>query len=263
MTPAEIRTEVITDLGRFTHDPLGFVLWAFPWGVEGTSLANEDGPDDWQRQHLLGIGEALRSNPHQPFKDSTASAHGIGKSTSVAWLILWSLMTHEDARGVVTANTENQLRTKTWPEVSKWFSLLQFDCLRQMFVLEATSLHSTQSGHERTWRFDAIPWSQGNPEAFAGLHNAGKRIVLLFDEASTIADAIWDTAEGALTTWQFHGAWMQETRFWTYREVNKDNTTFLERYLERDYNPRDYVKAEIIFLNGVVKQWKTLPRPLN
>ena len=72
-----------------------------------------------------------------------------------------------------------------------------------------------------------------------------------------------ETAEGALTTWQFHGAWMQETRFWTYREVTKDNTTFLERYLERDYNPRDYVKAEIIFLNGVVKQWKTLPRPLN
>lgn len=72
-----------------------------------------------------------------------------------------------------------------------------------------------------------------------------------------------ETAEGALTTWQFHGAWMQETRFWTYREVNKDNTTFLERYLERDYNPRDYVKAEIIFMNGAVKQWKTLPRPLN
>ena len=72
-----------------------------------------------------------------------------------------------------------------------------------------------------------------------------------------------ETAEGALTTWNFHGAWMQETRFWTYREVTKDNTTFLERYLERDYNPRDYVKAEIIFMNGAVKQWRTLPRPLN
>ena len=72
-----------------------------------------------------------------------------------------------------------------------------------------------------------------------------------------------ETAEGALTTWQFHGAWMQETRFWTYREVARDNTTFLERYLERDYNPRDYVKAEITFMNGVVKQWRTLPRPLN
>jgi hypothetical protein len=72
-----------------------------------------------------------------------------------------------------------------------------------------------------------------------------------------------ETTEGALTTWQFHGAWMQETRFWTYREVTKDNTTFLERYLERDYNPRDYIKAEITFMNGVVKQWRTLPRPLN
>ena len=72
-----------------------------------------------------------------------------------------------------------------------------------------------------------------------------------------------ETAEGALTTWHFHSAWMQETRFWTYREVTKENTTFLERYLERDYNPRDYMKAEITFADGEVKQWRTLPRPLD
>ena len=100
------------------------------------------------------------------------------------------MMTREDARGVVTANTEGQLRTKTWPEMAKWFSLLQFDCLREMFTLEATSLRSTQAGHERTWRIDAIPWSQSNTEAFAGLHNAGKRVILIFDEASSIIDPI-------------------------------------------------------------------------
>jgi hypothetical protein len=199
MTPEQIRHEVIADLGRFTHDPLGFVLWAFPWGVEGTSLAGEDGPDEWQSEQLQAIGDDLRANPHKPIQDATASGHGIGKSSQVSWLILWSLMTHEDTRGVATANTEGQLRTKTWPELSKWYSLLQFDCLREMFVLEATSIHSTEKGHERTWRIDAIPWSERNTEAFAGLHNAGKRVILLFDEASSILDAIWDTASGGLT----------------------------------------------------------------
>jgi hypothetical protein len=199
MSPDEIRREVIADLGRFSHDPLGFVLWAFPWGVEGTSLAKEDGPDVWQREQLQAIGDDLKANPHKAIQDATASGHGIGKSSQVSWLILWSLMTHEDTRGVVTANTEGQLRTKTWPELSKWYSLLQFDCLREMFVLEATSLHSTESGHERTWRIDAIPWSERNTEAFAGLHNAGKRVILLFDEASSIIDPIWDTASGGLT----------------------------------------------------------------
>jgi hypothetical protein len=38
-----------------------------------------------------------------------------------------------------------------------------------------------------------------NTEAFAGLHNKGKRIILIFDEASAIADKVWEVAEGAMT----------------------------------------------------------------
>ncbi|WP_394729081.1 terminase [Altererythrobacter sp. GH1-8] len=208
MNADEIRKEVIEDLGRFTHDPLGFVMWAFPWGVEGTSLADEDGPDTWQREQLELIGSKLRDDPFKVIQDATASGHGIGKSSQVAWLILWALMTHPDTRGVVTANTEGQLRTKTWPELAKWYSLLQFDCLRELFVMEATSIHSTDAGHERNWRIDAIPWSERNTEAFAGLHNAGKRTILLFDEASSIIDAIWDTASGGLTDAKTEILWL-------------------------------------------------------
>ena len=36
----------------FRHDPLGYVLFAFPWGVEGTPLAAESGPEPWQRELL-------------------------------------------------------------------------------------------------------------------------------------------------------------------------------------------------------------------
>ena len=41
----------------------------------------------------------------------------------------------------------------------------------------------------------AIPWSETNTEAFAGLHNKGRSIVLMFDEASAIADRIWEVSE--------------------------------------------------------------------
>ena len=44
-----------------------------------------------------------------------------------------------------------------------------------------------------------VPWSERNTEAFAGLHNKGKRILLIFDEASAIPDVIWEVSEGALT----------------------------------------------------------------
>jgi hypothetical protein len=97
---------------------------------------------------------------------------------------------------VLTANTDTQLRTKTWPEVSKWFRLA---INAHWWTVNATSIVSREKGHERIWRADAIPWSENNTEAFAGLHNKGKRIVVIFDEASAIADKIWEVTEGALT----------------------------------------------------------------
>ena len=70
---------------------------------------------------------------------AVASGHGVGKSALVAWIILWALSTLPDTRGVVTANTEGQLRTKTWPELAKWHGLA---INRDWFTYTATALHS-------------------------------------------------------------------------------------------------------------------------
>lgn len=45
-------------------------------------------------------------------------------------------------------------------------------------------------------------------EAFAGLHNEGKRILIIFDEASAIADVIWEVTEGALTDERTQIIWL-------------------------------------------------------
>jgi hypothetical protein len=106
------------------------------------------------------------------------------------------MSTCPDTRGIVTANTEQQLRTKTWPEVAKW---LRLAVNGHWFTYTASALHSALPGCERTWRVDAITWSENNTEAIAGLHNKGKRAFALFDEASAIPDPVWETIEGALT----------------------------------------------------------------
>lgn len=221
VTPAEIRAEVIGTLAKLTHDPRGFVKWAFPWGVPGTSLEREPGPEDWQATQQEDIGERLRAEPFTPILDATGSGHGIGKSTEVAWLILWGLMTRENTRGVVTANTDTQLRTKTWAELSKWYELL-LPPLKDMFKLEATSIHSADKGAERTWRIDMVPWSERNTEAFAGLHNAGGRIIIIFDEASAISDAIWEVTEGATTDADTEILWL------AYGNCTRNNGRFRE-----------------------------------
>lgn len=185
--------ELFALLGELTHNPLGFVYAMFPWG-EG-ELKGCDGPDEWQRQVLEDIGDGVKDIATVT-REAVASGNGIGKSSLVAWLILWAMSTHEDTRGVVTANTETQLRSKTWPELSKWYRLF---IAKDLFKLTATALFSAQKGHDKTWRVDAIPWSKDNPEAFAGLHNQGKRILIIMDEASAIYDEIWRVTEGAVT----------------------------------------------------------------
>lgn len=199
MTPYEAKVALAEAIASYADDPLGFVMFMFPWEREGHALADETGPDTWQRDELGDIGAHLRQTPFEPFRSSTASGHGIGKSAETSWVILWSTMTMLDARGVVTANSDTQLRTKTWAELAKWwgYACEEHPLLRDLFTLTATAFY--QNDREKTWRCDAIPNNPRNPAAFAGMHNAGKRVTIVVDEASEIQDPIWETIEGALT----------------------------------------------------------------
>lgn len=187
--------EIIDRLAEFSTDPYGFVMWAFPWGEPGGELAKFKGPEPWQEKLLREVGSGVLTI-QGAIRFARTSGHGIGKSAFVSWLILWGMSTAPDTVGVVTANTETQLKTKTWVQLAVWYRRL---ICREMFKMTATALFSQDPEHERTWRMDMVPWSERNTEAFAGLHNQGKRILLIFDEASAIPDVIWEVAEGALT----------------------------------------------------------------
>ncbi|MDP1748678.1 MAG: terminase, partial [Reyranella sp.] len=180
-------------LDRYRLDPLGFVDWAFPWG--SGPLAGHKGPEKWQADVLGQIGDGLCSR-NGPVRIAVASGHGVGKSALVAWLLLWAMATQPSTRGVVTANTETQLKTKTWAELGKWHRLA---LSHNWCDLGASALTSALPETEEAGRIDMVPWAAHNAEAFAGLHNKGSRVLLVFDEASAIADPIWETAEGALT----------------------------------------------------------------
>ena len=197
--------ELVADIGRFCSDPLGFVRYAYPWGKLG-DLESSSGPREWQESILKTIGEHLNSKQRfTPLQIAVASGHGIGKSALIAMVTDWAMSTCEDCRVVMTANTEAQLRTKTWPEVSKWTKLA---INTHWFNVTATTINVCDPGHERLWRVDAIPWSENNTEAFAGLHNVGKRIVVVFDESSAISDEIWKVTEGALTDQDTEIIWL-------------------------------------------------------
>lgn len=262
----EKHDELIEALGALTHDPLAFVYFAYPWGEPGTPLEDMEGPDEWQIQILKDIGEQLKKGKElqTAIQEAVASGHGIGKSALISWLIHFAISTHENTRGVVTANTEGQLRTKTWPELSKWHNMF---IAKDLFTYTATAIFSSDKDYEKTWRIDAIPWSKNSPESFAGLHNQGNRILVLFDEASAIDDVIWEVTEGALTDanteiiWcafgnptrnsgRFRECFRKYRKFWnTYqidsRTVKISNKAKIEEWLEAYGEDSDFFKVRV------------------
>lgn len=258
--------ELIEALGALTHDPLAFVYFAYPWGEPGTPLEDMEGPDEWQIQILKDIGEQLKKGKdlQTAIQEAVASGHGIGKSALISWLIHFAISTHENTRGVVTANTEGQLRTKTWPELSKWHNMF---IAKDLFTYTATAIFSSDKDYEKTWRIDAIPWSKNSPESFAGLHNQGNRILVLFDEASAIDDVIWEVTEGALTDanteiiWcafgnptrnsgRFRECFRKYRKFWnTYqidsRTVKISNKAKIDEWLEAYGEDSDFFKVRV------------------
>lgn len=261
----DLEAELVEKIATFTHDPLGFVLFAFDWGV-GALVDFPDGPDQWQREILTQIGEQLKAgiSATEAIQIAVASGHGIGKSALVAWLIEWAMSTCEDCKGVVTANTENQLKTKTWAELAKWHRL---SITEHWFKLTATALFSKDPLHEKTWRIDMVAWSESNTEAFAGLHNLGKRILLIYDEASAISDLIWEVSEGALTDsnteiiWccfgnptqnigRFRECWAKFKHRWTTKQIDSrtvkiSNKSQIQKWIDDYGEDHDFVRVRV------------------
>jgi hypothetical protein len=185
-------------IASMVYDPLKFVKFAFPWGEPGV-LKEHTGPDTWQTEILTQLGQQLRGESEGAVRFATASGHGIGKSALVAWVILWFISTRPHPQIRVTANTREQLLKTTFRELAVWHKRA---INQHWFTWTATKFYNND--HPETWFANAIPWSEHNTEAFAGLH--AEHVLVLFDEASGIDDVIWEVTEGAMTT--KGAAWM-------------------------------------------------------
>lgn len=208
--------QLAESLGALYDDPLGYVMFCFPWDTEKSiqlvkldekykdRFDSEYGPDVWACEFLDDLGEQIRlrgfngRDAVDPIAYATASGHGIGKSVLVAWLAKFILDTRPFSKGVLTANTAEQLKTKTWAEVGKWHKM---SLTAHWFKYSAArgSMSLTHVDNKETWRLDAQTCREENSEAFAGLHAANSTPFYLFDEASNIPDKIFEVREGGTT----------------------------------------------------------------
>jgi hypothetical protein len=193
MTNMEIEDGLVEQMLKFKDDPLGFVLFAFDWGVG--ELTGWNGPDDWQRDFLIELRDRIKSRkPGEVIKIAVKTGKGPGKTAVEAWLILWLNSTRPDFAGIATANTGDQLDTKLWRELSLWW---QRAINKHWFQWTATRFY--QVDHKDTWGMDALKWSEHKPDAFGGLHNGGRGQAVVIDEGSAVASSIYDVVDSTMT----------------------------------------------------------------
>lgn len=184
---------------EFYADPLGFVLFAFPWGERG-ALEEHDGPDEWQRQFLTDLGNHVKerkfngADPVMPVRMAVSSGHGIGKGVLAAMIHWWIMSTRPHSQGTVTANSFPQLETKTWAKIRSWGKL----CITSDWF----NIGSDMVRHKvypASWFSSAQSCREENSESFAGQHAASATSFYMFDEASAIPPVIFEVAAGGLT----------------------------------------------------------------
>ena len=241
---------IAQDIAGFYDDPLAYVMYVFPWSSDPSiqqvkldeaykdRFNSEYGPDRWACEFLDDLGADIKKrrfngrNTVDPIRYSTASGHGIGKSALVSWLIKFILDTRPRSKGVVTANTSDQLRTKTWAELGKWHALSITEHLytltsgRGAMALKRKGTDDKGVPWGERWACTAQTCREENAESFQGLHAAESTPFFIFDEASGIPDKIWSARAG--------GATDGEPMFFDFGNPTRKSGQFFENCMGRD-----------------------------
>jgi hypothetical protein len=160
----------------YRNDPNKFVKEVL--GVE---------PDEWQKDFLNAVATGER-------KISIRSGHGVGKSTTASWAMLWFLLTRYPVKVVVTAPTSAQLYDALFAELKRWVKELPqpvqdlLDVKQERIELKASATEAFISA--RTSRAE-------QPEALQGVHS--DNVMLVADEASGVPEAVFEAAAGSMS----------------------------------------------------------------
>ncbi len=267
---------------EIADDPEKFVLFAYPWGKANTPLANMQGPRAWQRENLQAIAEHIKNQKMrmdlglapEMWRQATASGRGVGKSALISWLTDWMMSTRLGSTTIITANTEIQLKSRTFAEIGKWTTLLL-----NSHWFETTVLSVRPAPWFKTLLADQLKidcgyyyaqgqlWSEENPDAFAGVHNP-YGVKVIYDEASGIPVPIFNVTEGFFTEpvldryWVvasnprrnsggFYECFHNHQAYWKLRQLDSrtvegTDTALFHRMVEQYGVDSDTVRVEVL-----------------
>lgn len=287
----EHEAEIMAQAFALKDDPYSFVHWAYPWGRKGTSFEHYRAPRRWQLDDFMRLAEHVQEQtfrhenglPLQMWREARSSGRGPGKSAKFGMAAHWHMSTHIGSTTIVTANTEGQLRSRTFPEFaiwfgaainSHWFSIETMRIVPETWLLDLVRRLPQEGGlgiDPKYWFCQGQTWSEDNPNAFAGVHNP-YGLLLQMDEAAGIPGEIWNVSEGFFTEQNPYRFWMaasqmrsRQGRFfelfndpqmgqgWDLRTLSTRgmegvDQTVVEDQIKRYGEDSDFVRVEIMGL---------------
>ncbi len=187
---AERRTRLTWPSSRYREDPVAF----------GREII---GVEPWSRQ--IEILEAIRDHQRVAVK----SGHKVSKSHTIAIAALWFYCSFEDARAIMTSTTARQVDQILWREL-RMMRARSGRCLVCRLAdpggrsIVAPCEHSAlidgdigelaRTGLKSADFREVVGFTAREAEAVAGI--SGKNLLYLPDEASGIADEIFEAIEG-------------------------------------------------------------------
>lgn len=167
-----------------------FVQWILRYRAEPVLFAREVlevEPDPWQAELMMAVARGER-------RISVRSGHGVGKSTTVAILCIWYLLTRYPVKIVITAPTSAQLFDALFAEIKRWVNVLPAHIQELLNVksdrVEIKAAPETGFISARTSRAES-------PEALQGIH--ADNVLLIADEASGVPEAVFEAAAGSMS----------------------------------------------------------------
>lgn len=135
----------------------------------------------WKRQAELLRAVAAHG------RVAVKSGHKVGKSTSAVILALWRVCTRQRARVIMTSSSGRQVKGILWKELRRVYHAAPYDVGGHLYKNPDAGLQF-DDGRE------VIGFSTEDPEKMAGF--SGPDILFIIDEASGVAEAIFEAIEG-------------------------------------------------------------------
>lgn len=140
--------------------------------------------------------EALAEYSRGERRIGIKSGHGVGKTTLLAWILWHHILTHFPQKTAVTAPTEKQLFNALWADFQAWGEKLP-PPIRALVEVKSDRAELKRA---RSQSFISIATARADqPEALQGVHSGEGWVLLLGDEASGIAEKVFEAGSGSMS----------------------------------------------------------------